>query len=406
MDSAVADRDKVADWVDVNELQIDPYPTFERIRREGPVMWVPSMNRHFITSYDAAVRVEDEPETFTAYEPPKNSTMLRTMRGRPMNRKDDPDHMVDRKEMIPQLKPRAIKNLWTEAFEKSSDRFLDELIDEGPGANFLSAFAGPYAADNLRQMLGFPNITHVDMKRWSRDLVDGIGNVTDDPEVWARAERTNDEIESAIEEVAPRLRSEPDGTILSGLLNSGLPLENVLANVKLTISGGMNEPQNVVAAATWALLMHPEQRAHVDDGSVSYLDVFDETLRWETPINMFPRTVTHDLEFFGAHLRAGDKVSVFTGAANHDPAVFERPEEFDLKRRKLPHFAFGRGTHICAGMWVAKAMVATVALPKIFRRFKGLAVSPERETVVRGWVFRGLEDLPLTWTSAVRSNEE
>lgn len=404
MKSNRAVRDKVADWVSASQMNVDPYPTFKRIREEGPVMWVPHMDRHFITSYAAGVKVEDEPENFTAYEPAANSTMLRTMRGRPMNRKDDPEHMVDRKEIVPFLKPRAIKEKWTEIFIRTTERFLGELIEAGPGSNFMTEFAGPFSAENLREILGFPNATHEDVQRWSKDLVDGIGNVTGDESVWARAERTNDEIDEAIREIAPGVTGNPDGTVISGLLNSGLPMENVLANVKLTISGGMNEPQNIVAAAIWALLTHPEQKALVDSGQVNYQQVFDETLRWETPINMFPRTVTRDMEFFGAQLREGDKVSVFTGAANHDPAVFERPEEFDLTRPKKPHFAFGRGTHICAGMWVAKAMVGTVALPMIFERLKGLGVSEERETKVRGWVFRGLVDLPLTWTGTNQGN--
>lgn len=404
MDSVVSERSKVADWVDLKELETDPYPTYARIRSEGPVMWVPKLQRHFITSHPAAVRVEDDPDTFTAWEPEGNSTMLRTMRGRPMNRKDDPEHNVDRQAVVPHLKPRAIKQLWTQVFEETSDAFLDDLIDAGPDANFMTTFAGPYAADNLRRILGFANITHHDMKRWSRDLVDGIGNVTDDPDVWARTERTNDEIEAAVEELVPRLTAEPDGSMLSGLIEMGFPTDSLLANVKLTISGGMNEPQNVVAAAVWALLTHPEQRALVADGSVTFQSVFDEAVRWETPIGMFPRTVTRDTEFYGAELREGDKVSVLTGAANHDPDVFERPEQFDLTRPKMPHFSFGGGTHMCAGMWVAKAMVGSVALPKIFRRFEGLALSTAREPQIRGWVFRGLDDLPLTWSGATRSN--
>lgn len=400
------DRGKTAEWVSVEELNIDPYPTFARLRAEGPVMWAPALNRHMAASYDSSVQIEERPDLFTAYEPSRNSTMFRTMRGRPMNRKDDPDHMDDRNAIVPPLKPHAIKTLWTQVFEETSDRFLDAVIEAGPGVNFVTEFAGPFAADNLRQVIGFPNVTHVDMKRWSKALVDGIGNVTEDPEVWERAETANDEIETAADEVWSELSNEPNGTLLSGLIASGLSRERILTNIKLTISGGMNEPQNVVAAGIWALLRDPRQRALVEDGPYDYRAVFDETLRWQTPLGMFPRTVTQDTEFFGAHLRAGDKISALTGAANHDPTVFSRPEEFDLEREKKPHFAFGRGTHMCAGMWIAKASVGAVALPKIFRRLHGLALAPEREPYLRGWVFRGLKDLPLTWDRAERSTQE
>ncbi|MEO7125522.1 MAG: cytochrome P450 [Nakamurella sp.] len=399
MATTIPERNKGADWVSVEQLGIDPYPTYDRLRHEGPVMWVPTLGRHVTASYAAAVGVEDDPETFTAWEPDGHSTMLRTMQGRPMNRKDDPGHLADRQVEVPPLRPRAIKRTWLDVFDRTSDRFINDFVAAGPNANFMTHFAGPYAADNLRQIIGFPNVDHSDVKRWSRDLVDGIGNVTDDPAIWARTERTNAEIDAAIAEMIPYYRENADDTLLSGFLHSELPMESIVANIKLTISGGMNEPQNVVASAVHALLTLPEQRALVDSGTYDFAAVFDEAVRWKTPIGMFPRTVTRDTEYFGAHLRSGDKISVLTGAANRDGAVFERPAEFDLARPKHPHFSFGSGTHMCAGMWVAKASVGQVALPKLFRRLAGLALSKAREPEEYGWVFRGLTDLPLTWTS-------
>lgn len=406
MDHVVSDRERIADWVSVDQLTVDPYPTYERLRREGPVMWVPSLSRHLTASYDSAAGVEDDPQTFTAQEPEGRSTMIKAMHGRPMNRKDDPEHLLDRQAAVPSLKPRAIKQTWLQVFEETSERFLDELIEAGSGANFMTHFAGPFAADILRQIIGFPNVDHVDVKRWSKDLVDGIGNVTDDADVWARCERTNTEIDAAFEEMVSYYQAHRDDTMLSGFVHSGLPVENIVANIKLTISGGMNEPQNAVGAGVYALLTHPEQRALVDSGEYDCRAVFDEAVRWETPIGMFPRTVTKDTEYFGTHLREGDKISVLTGAANRDEAVFERPGEFDLTRPKAPHFAFGRGTHMCAGMWVAKASVGEVALPKIFRRLGGIALSDEREPLVRGWVFRGLTDLPITWDSVLDDKQD
>lgn len=397
-------RSKIADWVDVGELSVNPYPIYERLRREGPVMWVPTLNRHVTASYDSANGVEADPDTFTAWEPEDKSTMVRTMHGRPMNRKDDPEHHADRRVENPPLKPRAIKRTWLQVFDETTDRFLDEWIEAGPGANFMTHFAGPFAAENLRRIIGFQNIHHSDLKRWSKDLVDGIGNVTNDPAVWERTERSNAEIDAAIDEVLPYYRANADDTLLSGFLHSDLSMETIVANIKLTISGGMNEPQNVVGAGVYALVTHPEQRALVESGKHDYVDVFNEALRWETPIGMFPRTVTRDIEYFGAQLFTDDKISVITGAANHDEAIFERPSEFDLTRPKhKPHFSFGAGAHICAGMWVAKAMVGQVALPKIFQRLGGLALADDREPEIRGWVFRGLTDLPISWSTVNRS---
>lgn len=405
MDTTARNHNKVAAWLDPKLLPVDPYPIYDRLRAEGPVMWVPPLKRHLAASFDAVMAIEHDLDTFTAHEPTETSLNVRSTRVRSVARKDDPEHMNDRRPLVQNLKPKAVKELWTRIFEQTSDRYLDELIDAGPGSNFMEVFARPFAADNLRQVLGYPNATWQDVARWSTDLCDGIGNVHDDSEVWARCERTNDEIEQATKELVPRLKREPDGSVLSVLLQSDVPYDTSVANVKLSISGGINEPKNIVAAAIYALILDPEQRALIDDGTYSCPDLFEETLRWESPLGLFSRTVKRDTEFFGADLFQGDTISLLTGAANHDPAVFENPAKFDLRRPRKPHFGFGTGTHMCAGMWVARGSVGGVALPKIFRRFRGLKLAAGKEAKRSGWVFHGLDEFPLAWDHAQRSSE-
>ena len=85
-------------------------------------------------------------------------------------------------------------------------------------------------------------------------------------------------------------------------------------------------------------------------------------------------------------------------AANRDPKHFDAPEEFNIFRDKQPHLGFGSGIHFCAGAWIAKAMVAKIAMPALFEEFSGLALDPNNEAIAGGWVFRGMLKLPLTWT--------
>ena len=54
----------------------------------------------------------------------------------------------------------------------------------------------------------------------------------------------------------------------------------------------------------------------------------------------------------------GQKIAALLGAANRDPAVFERPDEMHVDRDPNPHLAFGVGVHFCLGAPLARMELA------------------------------------------------
>lgn len=393
--------DPVAGWVDPAELVRDPYPSYARLRAEMPVAWAPALNRFLVTTFDECFHIELDQELFSASEEGARSTMLRTM-GRPMLRKDDPEHKRERSASAAALRPVTIKRIWNEVFERNADRYLDRLEEIGPGADLFGAFAVPYAADNLSAVLGLQGVPASTMVDWSHTLIAGISNVLDDPAIWRETERVCAEIDLAIDENLERVRRAPDPSMLSVMANAAEPIsdEALRANVRLTISGGMNEPSHVISSAVWGLLDHRDQLEEVLAGTWTWLDVFEETARWQSPVGMYPRIVTRDTELAGVHLPAGATIGVVVASANRDDRRFRDAERFDLRRDRVTNLAFGNGTHICAGNWVARAMVAGVALPRLFARFPGLRLAAPDDVEFRGWVFRGTVGLPVAWGAA------
>ena len=159
----------------------------------------------------------------------------------------------------------------------------------------------------------------------------------------------------------------------------------------------MNEPQHRVTNIVWALSRHPEQRDRVLDDASLWPAVFDETVRWLSPIGMYPRETTRQVVLEGVELPAGATLGVVVAAANRDPAAFERPAEFDIARPKQPHLGFGSGVHLCAGHWAARISVGEIAVPLLYSRLAGLRTDVRRAEEWFGWVFRGLTSLPVTW---------
>lgn len=387
----------VADWVTITDLYADPFPIYRRMREQSPVHWVPAVNRYLVTGYNACHTIDNDQDTFSADE---SGSLMKRAVGHSMLRRDDPRHLDERRSYGGVLKPRAIKDHWNEVFRENCRVQLDRLLEKGPGADLVWDFCAPYAAENLKQVMGLVNASSNDLQRWSQAMINGAGNYSDDPDVWATSERAFDEVDDALDEMLPHFRRNPDHSLLSQMADSPIPMDSIRANMKMTIAGGINEPRDLLGVAVWGLLSQPDQRDLVARDPALYSTVFDEAARWVAPIGMYPRETTCETVLDGVEIPKGAHLGVVVGAANRDPSVFDDPDTFDITREKKPHQAFGGGTHFCAGAWVARASVADVALPALFDRIPTLRLHPSRTAKEEGWVFRGMTSLPVDWSDS------
>ncbi|RWZ52678.1 cytochrome P450 [Labedella phragmitis] len=389
----------VADWVTIPDLYRDPFPIYDRLRAEGGVHWVPQVGRYLITSYDAVHATEFDQETFSANE--EGSLQIRAM-GHSMLRRDDPEHYAERAAWQPVLRPGVVKRTWRAVFERNADRYIDELVERGPDADLIWDFAAPFAAENLREILGFHNVHQTDLQRWSQTLIDATGNYADDPAVWELGRRSFDEVDLALDEMLTWHVKHPDHSLISSLLampGDRMPIEKIRANIKMTIGGGLNEPRDALGVAAWALLSHPDQRRAVEEDPALWSAVFEESLRWIAPIGLYSRQTTRDVELSGVLLPAGAKLGICILSANRDESVWDDADRFDIRREVKPHLAFSKGVHVCLGAWVARSQVADIGLPRLFGRLRGLDLVADRPAQVGGWVFRGMLKLPVQWSS-------
>ncbi|WP_253719901.1 cytochrome P450 [Brevibacterium renqingii] len=390
----------VADWVKIPELYENPFPIYERLRAEGGVHWVPAVNRYLITSYEAVSATEHDQDIFSANE--EGSLQIRAM-GHSMLRRDDPEHYEQRRAWQPVLKPGYVKRVWMSMYREVAEDLLDQLIEKGTDADLIWDFAAPYAAETLRRMLGLYNADQLDLQRWSQTMIDATGNYADDPEVWAKGERSFNEVDAALDEMLEYHLIHRDDSLISGLLSmpgETMPVEQIRANIKMTIGGGLNEPRDALGVAALALFNHPEQRKSVMANPQLWPTVFEETIRWIAPIGMYSRQTTQDTVLAGTYLPAGAKLGICVLSANRDETVWEHADRFDIHREAKPHLAFSKGVHVCLGNWAARAEIAEVALPLLFNSLEGLRIDETRDTAIGGWVFRGMLKLPITWSSA------
>jgi len=123
------------------------------------------------------------------------------------------------------------------------------------------------------------------------------------------------------------------------------------------VIAGNETTRNAVSGAVVALHEHDRWR-WLGEHPEHLTTAAEELLRYVSPVQHFRRTATRDTVLGDQHVRAGDKVVIWFGAANRDPAVFPDPHRLDLQREPNPHVAFGVGPHFCLGAHLARLETA------------------------------------------------
>lgn len=381
--------------VTLQQLAQDPYPHYRHMRDLAPVVWVSSATRYFVTRYKDILQVERAPAVFSSEEP---DSMMNRAIGATLLRLDGAAHGRIRAALDPHLRQGAIREFWKSAFQEVIGGLFDRLERQGE-ADLFEDFAAPCAASCLGRMLGLKNADAGDLRRWSQAIIDGCGNYADDPIVWKRCHEATREIELAIADMVPHLRANPDGSLISALLSSPehFTPEEIRSNAMVLIGGGLNEPRDAIVVATYALLTNPDQLQAVLADGMRWPQVFEEAVRWVSPVGMYPRRATCRTELLGYPIEEGELLGVIVASGNRDERVFERPDVFDINRPRKPNLAFGGGAHYCMGVWSSRVMVGELALPQLFSRFRDLALTDAAAVRWNGWVFRGPANLPVRW---------
>lgn len=356
-------------------------------------MFAPALNRTLITKAVDTRAIKDNPALFSSNDP--TTPMERAFEAHTLMRKDGDVHLRERNAMMPTFAPKFIKNHWLPMYEKLADEYLDRL-PKGEVIDLFPTLAGPIAAKMLGEMMGIPNATDEELQRWSQALIDGAGNFGYFEEPFARAAQANIEINNCIRSNEDRLRADPDPSALSVMINVDEPIEysQIIANIKIAIGGGINEPRDALLTILYGLLTNPLQLEHIRD-TANWELAFQEGVRWVAPIQVSGRVAKEDTVIQDIDIPKGTIVMVCQASANHDEDMFEAGHEYNVFRKSAPHQSFGSGPHHCMGMHIARLTVAGILLPKMFERFPNMRLEDPTAVNWRGFGFRGPINLPI-----------
>lgn len=379
--------------ITLSQLHLAPYPIYKRLRAESPVLRVKSAGRTFLTKASDTKFVKDHPEIFSSNDP--KTPMQPAFQAHTLMRKDGPEHMAERMAMAPALMPKTIQDVWQPLYRELTAQYLDRL-PRGEIVDLHRELSAPIAARILAHILGIPEATDEQMIFWSQALIDGAGNFGWEPGPFAVSDHANLEMNALLDTAVERVRAEPDRSALSVMVNAEapIPMSQIIANIKIAIGGGINEPRDALSTIVFGLLTEPEQLAEVKRTG-KWGAAFEEGVRWVAPIQASSRRALEDVEIRGCLIPRGDTVMTIQASANHDEELYDHPERFDVFRAKNPHQAFGSGPHHCAGTHVARRTVGAVMLEMLFERFPRISLPDPAVVEWRGFGFRGPINLPV-----------
>ncbi|WP_102922323.1 cytochrome P450 family protein [Streptomyces noursei] len=364
----------------------------------GIKAWAPTRHK-VLQSLLADERVSKDPQHWGAWrsgwiqEHPESQWISAWCGAHNMLTAYGPDHARLRKLVSPAFTTGRIK-----ALRPSIQRITAELITHlsglpaGGAVDLRAQFAHPLPMEVICNLYGLNEGERADVASLAATIMDTSA-------LQSTAIQALETARAALTRLIARKRAASDNDLTTALIDARdgqdrLTEEELVDTLILVLVAGHETTVNLIANASIALLQHPDQLALVLGGSVPWSAVIEETLRWAPPIANLPlRFAVEDIMVGGRTIRAGEAILTTVSAVGWDPAQHGKSAaEFDIRRARSGHLAFGHGVHFCLGAPLARAE-ASIALPALFARF------PNIELVNEG----ALEPLPSFITHGYRA---
>jgi cytochrome P450 len=305
---------------------------------------------------------------------------------------DPPEHLPMRRLILPFFTPKAVAvhQPYTESLCRA---LIDDFIDQGT-CDAAAQYAQQIPPRVIAHMLGIDPSRSNEFVEWVRGVLE-IG--LSQPEVRIKYRRI---IRQFFGELVSKRRANPGNDLISQLLDQdidGTPLSDraVVGMCNLLLVAGIDTTWSSIGSALWHFSTHAEHRRRLANEPNLFPSAIEELLRYYAPVTM-ARIATEEIQVGEVTFAPGDRVLMNFPAANHDPEVFDRPDEVVLDRERNRHIAFGIGIHRCAGSNLAR-MEMEVALRVWFERIPEFALFDPDSVTWAGGQVRGPRSIPVTF---------
>ncbi|GAA3587683.1 cytochrome P450 [Amycolatopsis ultiminotia] len=392
--------------ITMEQLEADPYPFYERLRKEAPVAFVPALGMHLVSTRELCEQIARDDENWPAVI---SAAGGRTFGPAALLNTNGEEHRELRDMVEPHLQPSAV------------DKYIDNLVRpfareriaafENDGhVDIVEAYCEPVSVRALGDLLGLDDVSTDKLREWFHKLSVSFTNAAVDengefanPEGFRPGDEAKAEIIAHVDPKIDKWITQPDHTAISHWLHDGMPegqtrsRDVIYPNLYVFLLGAMQEPGHAMATTLAGLFSRPEQLERVIDDPELIPRAAAEGMRWVAPIwSAVVKRAARDVTVGGVDLPEGSIVMLTYGSANQDEHAYDAPSQYDLDRPVKPTMTFGAGKHACAGTYFANAVVR-IGLEELFEAIPNLELDTDHEVDFWGWGFRGPKQLFVKW---------
>jgi unspecific monooxygenase len=373
-----------------------PYPFYERARTAGPFFFWQDYGL-ICTPSAAACNAIFRDRRFGREVPPERAPQIANhmapfyaVEAHSMLELEPPRHTRLRSLVLRAFTSRRIAAMGPEVAALSH-----QLIDALPHGPFdlIDGFAKPLPVIIIARLLGVPETMAGQLLLWSNAMV-GMYQAKRSRAMEEAASAAASEFADFLRRYVEDRRARPADDLITHLIaaeseGERLTTDELITTCILLLNAGHeatvhtigNGVKTLLETATPPTLLGPD---HVG-GTV------EEILRFDPALHMFTRWAYEEVEVMGHTFQRGDQVALLLAAANRDPGVWDKADQFVPSRPAKANVSFGAGLHFCVGAPLAR-LELQLALPILFQRLPGLHLT-EAARYADVYHFHGLERL-------------
>lgn len=331
---------------------------YKALRDVGPVVHLPENDLYAVTHFDAvrtALRADDT--LLNGHGVAANDFINGTSSEATIT-SDGATHTRRRKILTKPLVPKSLEAVKHKVADSADKLILDLLSRDGFCG--VKDFASYLPVTIVAELVGLEESGRENMLEWAAATFDALGPMND---------RTIAALQTALglikytrqlgpETVKPggwaaRIFEHIDKGEISESEAAMMVVDYVAPSLDTTIlaSAHMLWRLATTAGAYDAL---KADKSHIR--SMVY-----ESVRLSSPIRSFTRFVEGDYVTVAGTIPAGSRAAVLYASANWDERHYPEADQFQIDRNPRDHLGWGHGSHICAGMHLARLEMEALA---------------------------------------------
>jgi cytochrome P450 len=377
----------------------NPYPHHEAMREAGPVVWLEHYGIWAMARHQEVRDALTDWQTYCSGAGVGLSDFRKEPPWRPPSiilEADPPSHTRARAVLTRILSPAAINRL-RERLTEEADVLVDRLLEQRE-IDGVADLAEPYPLKVFPDSVGLAEEGRENLLPYGNMVFNGFGPRND---LFEKAMANAGPVREWIMSKCSRAALAPDGLgmqIFKAVDSGELTEDEAGMLVRSFLSAGIDTTVYGLGSALWCFAKYPQQWTILRENPSLIRLAFEEVLRFEAPTQTFFRTTTKSVDVGGVQLGEGEKVLLFLASANRDPRRWERPDEFDVRRRATGHMTFGTGIHGCVGQAVAR-LEAEALFGALAKRVVSFEMTAEPTRRLNN-TLRGFDTLPLRLVTA------